>query len=106
VILLVRIGKPRKDRNEKNLYKIEQTTHLIDVGIYKYIRHPIYSSLLFLTWGILLKNISLVSLLVAMLSTVFLYLTAIYEEKECIIFFGDKYREYMKQTKRFIPFVI
>lgn len=27
------------------------------------------------------------------------------DEKECINFFGDKYSEYMKRSKRFIPFV-
>lgn len=106
VILIKKIGKPKTDPNEKTLYQIEQTTDLIDTGIYKYIRHPLYSSLLFLTWGILLKNITLELLLIAVFSTEFLYLTAVFEEKECAIFFGDKYTEYMKKTKRFIPYVI
>ena len=106
VILIKKIGTPKRDRNEKTLYQIEQTTDLIDTGIYKYIRHPLYSSLLFLTWGILLKNITFELLLIAVLSTVFLYLTAIFEEKECIIFFGDKYTEYMKKSKRFIPYIM
>lgn len=106
VILIKKIGKAKKDRNEKTLFQFEQTTVLIDKGIYKYIRHPLYSSLLFLTWGILLKNITFVLLLVTILSTVFLYLTAIFDEKECIIFFGDKYTEYMRKSKRFIPYIL
>jgi protein-S-isoprenylcysteine O-methyltransferase Ste14 len=32
--------------------------------------------------------------------------TALMEEKEMIAKFGDQYREYMHETKRFIPFVI
>jgi len=28
------------------------------------------------------------------------------DEKECIAYFGDSYRDYIKGTKRFIPFVI
>lgn len=101
-----KIGKPEKNRNNKTLYQFEQTTELIDKGIFKYIRHPLYSSLLFLTWGIFLKNPTFELLFVTILSTIFLYLTAIFDEKECVIFFGDKYTEYMKRSKRFIPYLI
>ncbi|WP_163717739.1 methyltransferase family protein [Mangrovibacterium lignilyticum] len=106
LILLVKRGKPQKDRNEPSLYEIEQTTQLIDKGIYKYIRHPIYSSLLFLTWGILFKDITFGLLLIAILSSGCLYLTAVFEEKECMAYFGEKYIAYMRQTKRFIPYII
>ena len=56
--------------------------------------------------GILFKNITLPLLVVSMLSTLFLFLTAIYDEKECIQYFGLKYIEYMKRSKRFIPFIV
>lgn len=106
VILIKSKGKPLKSRNEKTLYEFEQTTALIDKGIFRYIRHPLYSSLLFLTWGICLKNPTHELLAVSILSTAFLNLTAIFDEKECIAFFGDRYIEYMKRSKRFIPFLI
>ena len=106
VILIKKTGKPGKNRNEKTLYKFEETSELIDTGIFKYIRHPLYSSLLFLTWGIFFKNSTNILLFVALLSTVFLFLTAIFDEKECIKHFGDKYQKYMKRSKRFIPFII
>jgi protein-S-isoprenylcysteine O-methyltransferase Ste14 len=105
-IQLKRKGKPKSSRKEKTLYKIEQTTELVDTCIYRYIRHPLYSSLLFLTWGIYLKNASTELLLISVLSTIFLYMTAIFEEKECILFFGDAYKDYMKKSKMFIPFLI
>lgn len=35
----------------------------------------------------------------------FLYLTALFDEKECIAYFGNKYLDYMKRTKMFIPFL-
>jgi len=101
-----KLGKPENNRSEKTLYQLEKTTELIEQGIFKYIRHPLYSSLLFLTWGISLKNFSIELLFVSILSTVFLYLTAIFDEKECIAFFGDQYIEYMKKSKRFIPYII
>jgi len=104
-VMLNKLGKPIKTREEESLYKFEKTSELVDVGIFKYIRHPLYASLIFLTWGILFKNITAILLIISLLSTVFLYLTSILDEKECINYFGDKYIEYMKRSKMFIPFV-
>jgi protein-S-isoprenylcysteine O-methyltransferase Ste14 len=106
VILMKTIGKPKMDREENSLYEFEKTTQLVDQGIFKYIRHPLYSSLLFLTWGIFLKNTTGLLFLTAILSTVFLFLTALADEKECVKFFGVRYVEYMKRSKRFVPFII
>jgi len=47
VILMKKLGKPQSNRNEKTLYQFEKTSELIDKGIFRYIRHPLYSSLLF-----------------------------------------------------------
>ncbi len=105
VIRLRKSGKPLKNRTENSLYQFEKTTELVDTGIFKYIRHPLYSSLIFLTWGIFLKNTSVQLLLIGLVSTVFLYMTALFDEKECIKFFGEKYNSYMKRSKRFVPFV-
>jgi len=106
VLLLKKSGKPVQNRNDNALYQFEKTSELVDHGIYRYIRHPLYSSLLFLTWGIFLKNTTVVLLFVALLSTAFLYLTAIFDEKECTAYFGEKYIAYMKRSKRFIPFIV
>jgi len=106
VILLKKSGKPIESRNDKMLYKFEKTSELVEHGIYRYIRHPLYSSLLFLTWGIFLKHTTVLLLFVALLSTVCLYFTAIFDEKECTAYFGEKYMAYMKRSKRFIPFII
>ena len=105
VVLMKKVGKPHGDREDRSLYAFEKTSELVQQGIFRYIRHPLYSSLLLLTWGIYLKQPTLILLPVAIASTVFLYLTAWFEEKEDIAYFGDVYREYMKKSKRFIPFV-
>ncbi len=105
-IFLKKIGEPAMTRDEKSLFEFEKTTKLVDCGIFKYIRHPLYSSLIFLTWGIFLKNPSIFLFAISCLSTVFLYTTAICDEKECIRYFGKQYREYMKRTKKFVPFLI
>jgi protein-S-isoprenylcysteine O-methyltransferase Ste14 len=106
VLLLRRARKPGIVRVDDNLFKFERTTVLVTTGIFKYIRHPLYSSLIFLTWGIYFKHPTVITTIVALLSSVLLWFTATGDEKECIAYFGDGYREYMKGTKRFIPFVI
>ena len=98
-------GKASKARHDDHLYTFEKTTELVDTGIYKYIRHPLYASLIYLTWGIYFKNPTFDLFLIAAVSSVFLYFTARFDEKECIAYFGDKYSDYMKRSKRFVPFV-
>jgi protein-S-isoprenylcysteine O-methyltransferase Ste14 len=48
VHLLQIIGKPNENRPDAELLEFGKTTYLVTVGAYKYIRHPLYSSLLFL----------------------------------------------------------
>jgi protein-S-isoprenylcysteine O-methyltransferase Ste14 len=97
-------GKPAvKREGDPSLLAFEKTTQLVTSGIYKYIRHPLYSSLFLLTWGIFFKNISIIGMILAISATVFLVLTAKADEMECILFFGVEYQNYLKHTKRFIP---
>jgi protein-S-isoprenylcysteine O-methyltransferase Ste14 len=98
-------GGSKQERADNTLYAFEKTNQLVDSGIYRYIRHPLYSSLLYLTWGIFLKHITLSLCIIALLSSVFLYITARLDEKECIRYFGNQYADYMKKSKMFIPFV-
>jgi len=106
VHLLRTIGKPTVQRNDdETTIGFEKTTTLVVVGAYKYIRHPMYSSLLFLTWGVFFKDLSWLSALLTLAATGFLVATANVEETEDIRFFGPSYQGYIKQTKRFIPFL-
>ena len=105
----LRIRKARKPgvvRVDEKLFRFEKTTELVASGIYGYIRHPMYSSLLFLTWGIWLKQPLWYLFPMALLASWLLWLTARRDEKECLAYFGEKYSEYMKGTKRFIPFIL
>jgi protein-S-isoprenylcysteine O-methyltransferase Ste14 len=96
--ILKAIGKPSSD--------FEQTTVLVKRGAYKFIRHPLYSSLLFMAWGAFLKGISISSIVLVVIATIFLVLTARTEEKENISRFGKPYNDYIKETRMFIPFVL
>ena len=106
-VLLIRVGKPVEQRGtDPNLLAIEKTTQLVTTGIYKHIRHPLYSSLLLLAWGIFFKRPSWLGGGLAAFASVCLLLTALADEAECIRFFGPEYEAYMKKTRRFIPFVL
>lgn len=99
-------GKIVKERpGDEGLFSFEKTSQLVTTGIYRYIRHPLYGSLLMLAWGIFFKRTDWLGLALAALASVFLYWTARADEAECIAYFGDEYREYMKRSKRFVPFV-
>lgn len=104
-LILRRMGKPSRERQDPLLYDLEKTTRLVTTGIYRYIRHPIYGSLLFLSWGVYLKNPSLVSTGLAIAATGFLVATAKVEEAENIRYFGAAYQDYIKSTKMFIPYL-
>lgn len=97
-------GNPTTQREgDESLLAFEKTTRLVTTSIYKYIRHPLYSSLLFLAWGIFFKLPSLTGIALVAVTTAFLFATARADEAECIRFFGTEYVEYMKRTKMFIP---
>jgi protein-S-isoprenylcysteine O-methyltransferase Ste14 len=103
--LLRKAGRPSKERIDPSLMDMEKTTTLVTAGAYRYIRHPLYSSLLFLTWGVFFKHPSWAGVSLAAIATFFLTMTARVEEEENIRFFGQAYRSYMKKTRMFVPFL-
>jgi protein-S-isoprenylcysteine O-methyltransferase Ste14 len=105
VVLLKQIGKPSAAVNEPQNVGFENTTTLVTVGVYRYVRHPMYASLLFLVWGVYFKGPALPGFAIAFAVTAFLYATARVEERENVRRFGDEYAAYMTRSKRFIPFV-
>ena len=96
--LLSKVGKPKD-------YNIEDTTTLVTVGAYRYIRHPLYSSIFFMGWGVFFKNPSIFGIILVVATSTFITATAKVEERENVLKFGADYAQYMKKTKMFIPFV-
>jgi protein-S-isoprenylcysteine O-methyltransferase Ste14 len=100
-------GKPdATKRADPTLFAFERTTKLVTSGIFHYIRHPLYCSLFLLSWGLFFKTVSILGAMLAVVATVFIFLTARMDEYECLKEFGDEYREYMKRTSMFIPHVL
>ncbi|RPJ23273.1 MAG: isoprenylcysteine carboxylmethyltransferase family protein [Chloroflexi bacterium] len=99
-------GKPAQQRaGDPALLAFEKTTALVTSGIYHYIRHPLYSSLFLLAWGIFFKSPSLPGAALAVAATLFLIATAKADETESTRFFGAQYQEYMKSTRMFVPYI-
>jgi len=105
VLLLRRLGRPTPPPEDSALIGWEHTSDLVTAGVYRYVRHPMYASLLFLAWGAALKTASPTSLALGLVATVSLYATARAEEAENVARWGERYRRYMGWTRRFIPFV-
>jgi protein-S-isoprenylcysteine O-methyltransferase Ste14 len=98
-ILLRKLGKPLEGN-------FENTSVIVKTGLYKYIRHPLYLSLLLLGTGVMMKNPEIELLIPGTVNLIAIWFTARIEEREMIARFGDVYRDYMKETKMFIPFVL
>ncbi|MGE5251204.1 MAG: methyltransferase family protein [Bacteroidota bacterium] len=104
---LRRQGRPGGTRaGDRSLLAFETTTSLVTTDIYALIRHPLYASLLLLAWGVFFKVLSWMSGLLVAAATLFLVATARADEAECIRFFGEEYRTYMRKTKMFIPYIL
>jgi len=97
IYLLRIIGKPQGI--------IEGTTILVTRGAYRYIRHPMYSSLLWLATGAFLKQPSMTGTALLVGTVAFLLATARVEEAENLQRFGQDYAVYMEKTKMFVPFL-
>jgi protein-S-isoprenylcysteine O-methyltransferase Ste14 len=79
---------------------------VVQDGPYRWIRHPSYTGALITLLGLslILDNwLSLVSILVA--GFIGYSYRVMIEERTLLAALGDPYLEYMKHTKRFIPFV-
>ncbi|OGN94013.1 MAG: hypothetical protein A2Y88_14865 [Chloroflexi bacterium RBG_13_48_10] len=98
-------GAPADIDQDAGKQSFEKTTRLVTTGPYHLIRHPLYASLLYLAWGVTLKQVNLISILLAVIASLTLLLTAVYEERENLVKFGDEYATYIKHSKRFIPYI-
>jgi hypothetical protein len=84
---------------------LQDTEQIVEIGVYRVIRHPMYASLLLLGWGVFFKGLDVTSGALAVLATVFLIATARSEERFNVVRFGEAYTQYASRTKMFVPFI-
>ncbi len=83
---------------------VKDNSRLVQSGPYKYIRHPMYTSVLLVTLMMVVNELTIVRITAWFILLIDLILKLNYEEKLLTNHF-DEYKSYMKRTKRLLPFV-
>jgi protein-S-isoprenylcysteine O-methyltransferase Ste14 len=86
---------------------IQSSQKVVDRGPYRYIRHPSYSGALMTQLGIGLALGNWVGLLALLVCMAIAYsYRIIVEERALLTALGEPYHEYMRRTRRIIPFLL
>lgn len=75
---------------------------LITSGLYKYVRHPIYTGILLVVFGYSIYSGSIPRLIISLLLLILFYFKTNYEENKLSQKYPD-YSDYKSRTGRFIP---
>ena len=106
VIAMVLIISGWQNIYKKYWSKEKGNGSLVKSGVYRYIRHPQYTGLLLLSFGMMIEWVTFpLIILYPVMIRVYVRL-AKKEEQDMLVEFGNEYREYMKETKMFVPFIV
>lgn len=83
------------------IFKEEKTGSLMTGGLYRYVRHPLYTFSLLILW--LSPSMSLNSFIVYFALTVYILIGIVFEERKLVREFGQEYEEYRSLTPMLIP---
>lgn len=101
-LALILIGITIMRSAEKMLFHVKKSG-VIDVGLFAYVRHPLYLGTLLIYLGFVLGSFSILSF-VTYIFIFFVYnQLAIFEEKDLERVFGEEYLQYKKRGSRWIP---
>jgi protein-S-isoprenylcysteine O-methyltransferase Ste14 len=81
---------------------VRSEAELIDHGVYRLTRHPMYLGIMIIYLGLTLSSISLASLIFLVIIFRFYNYLAVYEETKLKGFFGEEYLGYMNKVRRWI----
>jgi protein-S-isoprenylcysteine O-methyltransferase Ste14 len=94
-------------RNWSISLELRGNHRLVRTGIYRFVRHPMYSSFFLLGLAQLLLLPNWVAGAAGLAGAGVLYAVRIQrEEKMMLENFGDEYRSYMRETKRLVPWLV
>lgn len=80
--------------------------YVVDTGPYRLIRHPSYTGGLMVFFGMGIAMTNWASLIVMVLASCIGYGYRVHvEERALCADLGDTYRDYMRRTRRFVPFL-
>jgi protein-S-isoprenylcysteine O-methyltransferase Ste14 len=94
-------------KNFTFVVRASQDQFIVHTGIYRYIRHPSYTGTMLVAIGVALSIRSAGALLLIPPFTLagLIYRIRV-EERTLLGVVGERYRDYMNRTKRFIPFIV
>ncbi len=93
-----------KPSNLNILPQLKDKHQLITSGIYRYIRHPMYTSVILFCLALLITNVDQFSIVVMLILTIDLILKSNVEEMLLSKRFTS-YLNYQKKTGKFLPFL-
>lgn len=73
----------------------------VTAGLYRWVRHPLYSAGLLFIWALPRMTTSLLALNLSI--TAYLYLGSLHEERRLLREFGDRYARYQRRVPRLVP---
>jgi len=74
---------------------------MVTNGLYRYVRHPLYTAGLVIIWLIPLMTYNLLALILGL--TIYIFVGAYFEERKLLLEFGDVYAEYRQRTPMLVP---
>jgi protein-S-isoprenylcysteine O-methyltransferase Ste14 len=74
---------------------------MVTDGLYRYVRHPLYTAGLVIIWLIPLMTYNLLALILGL--TIYIFVGAYFEERKLLLEFGDAYAEYRQRTPMLVP---
>jgi protein-S-isoprenylcysteine O-methyltransferase Ste14 len=85
---------------------VQAGQHVVDRGLYRYLRHPSYTGtfITILGYGLALTNGLSLLLMLILPGLAYAYRMRV-EEAALGAAFGAEYQDYMRRTKRLIPFI-
>ena len=79
----------------------QSSPRLVLTGLYRWVRHPLYTAGLLFIWLIPVMTVNLLALNIGL--TIYLIIGAFFEERKLVREFGEEYIEYRKVTPMLIP---
>ena len=70
-------------------------------GVYRLVRHPIYTFTFLFLWFMPLMTWNLLALIIGL--TLYTLIGSVFEEQKLVTTFGNEYSEYQKRTPAFLP---
>lgn len=88
----------------RQLFEKEKTGALVTRGLYRVVRHPLYTFGLLFVW--LTSTMTQNTLTVYIGATIYTLIGAYFEERKLLVEFGEAYAEYKRKTALLIPWLL